>query len=605
MSVLLLAGCVALAVASGATAALLRPDSPFDAAVTFGVVAASGVVAVLLVAGLAGLLEPGVALALVALWAAGAVALLARSGRPWPRVPRPRARALLRSPWETSIVVLALLALAWQLLVAVVLPPFAFDALTYHLTTVATWVREGNLDPTPLSLCCARYPADAELQFAWPMLLGGGDALVGTVQVGFAALGALAVAGTARSAGLPAAVALAAGALFAVTPIVLVQAPTGYVDVVVAACALAAMHALVRYAATGAWQRLLVAGLATGLVLGTKGIGALWAIALTVAAIGLAVTARRRRARGGAGALAAFLVACLALGSFWYARNWIETGNPVYPFAVQAAGVHVFDGPLHVDDVLTVSDGPRRPAPVEVARSWAYDLRFWTNDGYDYQERHGGLGPLWWLALPLLAVLAVVLARRRSPVLLVLALTAVVFLLQPYRWWSRFTLVLAACGALAIVAAAAWAPRRWMRVALQAATLVLAVAGVALASREVDPAARAASLPARKVLSLVGAPAADRSLGRLFFGEYRFLDRVPDGATVAVDLRAPAVRFVYPLFGRDLSRRVVPAAASGPPPAGGWVVTGAGRPLDRSLLIDPRFRLVFSERGVRVYAPQP
>lgn len=605
LAVLLIAACAVLAAGAGLTTALLRPDSRLDGAITFGVVAAAGVAAPLLVAGNAGLLTPAAVLVLTLLWAVAAW-LLARRAHVVPRlaVGRPRPAALREHPWESAIVALAALALAWQLLVAVVLAPFAYDGLTYHLTTVATWLRAENLDPTPLSLCCARYPATAELMFAWPVLFLGHDALVDAVQVPFAALGALAVAGIARSAGLGRAPAAAAGGLFAVTPIVLVQAPTNYVDVIVAALVLAALHALVRYAATGAPARLAVAGLATGIVLGTKGTGIMWAVVLVVAALALVLVHRRHDTRGAVPAAAVFLVGCLALGSFWYARNWIETGNPVHPFRLEVAGQRIFDGPLRVDDVLTVSDGPRRSRPLEIVRSWAADLRFWGQASYNHQQRQGGLGPLWpWLGLPLLAPLAIVLARRRSPALLLLVLTAVVFAVQPYRWWSRFTIVLAAAGALAIVAAAVWAPRRWMRITVQAGALVLAVVGVAIASREVDPASRAQSLPAGDVLGLVGAPAAQRSAGRLFFGEYRFLERVPDDATVVVDLRAKAVRFVYPLFGPRHSRRVLPYDG-GPPPPGSWVVTGAGRALDLRLRTDGRFRPVPAARGVRVWAPR-
>ncbi|MEA2219189.1 MAG: hypothetical protein QOJ35_1815, partial [Solirubrobacteraceae bacterium] len=505
--------------------------------ITLAIVAAAGVVAVTLAAGAAGALTRGAVLALECAWALAAGAAVLRSGHGPPRPARARPESTgarwiqaqlagaRRHRWECAVVALAVCALCWQLLVALVLGPFAYDALTYHLTTVATWLQAGNLDPTPLSLCCARYPAGAELEFAWPVLFLGSDALVDTVQVGFAALGALAVAGIARSAGLAGAPAAAAGALFAVTPIVLAQAPTNYVDVVVAGCVLAALHALVRYATTGATQRLVVAGLATGLVLGTKGTGILWAAVLGGAALALVIARRRRSgAHGAAPAAAAFLACCLALGAYWYARNWIDTGNPFDPFRVQIGGVRIFDGPSRVSDVLTVSSGPPRSWPVEIVRSWASDLRFWSQGSYDYQQRQGGLGPLWpWLGLPLLPALAIGLARRRSPALLVLALAAVVLAIQPYRWWSRFTIVLAALGALAIVAAAQGAPRRWMRVGVRAAALVLALAGVALASREVDPAARAPSLAARDLVGLVGTPAARRSAERLFFGEYRFL----------------------------------------------------------------------------------
>ena len=199
---------------------------------------------------------------------------------------------------------------------------------------------------------------------------------------------------------------------------------------------------------------------------------------------------------------------------------------------------------------------------MQVARSWAHDLAFWRLDSYDYQQRLGGLGPLWpWLALPLLVPLAVVLVRRRSPVLLALACVAFVLLVQPYRWWARFTIPLTAIGALAI-AWAATAARRGpgCATASRAAALALALAGVACRATRSTRPPRADSLPARDLVGLIGAPAPERSVGRLFFAEYRFLERVPSDATVVVDLRAEPVRFVYPLFGPRHTRRVLPAA---------------------------------------------
>jgi len=605
-AVLLLSAGVLLAGASALTAWLLRPDSAVDAAVSFGVLAAAGAATVVLVAGAPGLLTPAVVLALQTGWAVVAGVAAWRRGLRLPRLPRLRLRIAKERPWAAAVVGLAVVALAWQLLVALVLPAYAFDALTYHLTTVATWLGEENIEPTPLSLCCAYYPANSELIFTWPALFGDADTFVDTVQIGFAALAALAVAGIARSAGLPAWAAAAAAGLFAVTPAVLTQAPTSYADVMVAACALAALHSLVRFAVTGAGQRIVVAGLAAGLVLGTKGTGIVWAGVLTATAIvliGGLWRADRISARAAGRAIAGFAVALAAIGGYWYARNAIETGNPVYPFRAELAGVRVFDGPLRVDDVLTQPEAAAaRPRPIQVIASWAADLDFWRQGSYDYQQRAGGLGPLWpWLGLPLLMALAVVLARRRSPAFIALAAAGLVLVVQPYAWWARFTIPLMALAAVAIAAGAAWAPRVWIRRTVMIAALVLAAAGVVLSSFEVDPAGRGRELSSFDVLGLIGEPPERRTVS-LFHSEYRFLGRVPEDAQVAVDLGAKAVRFVSPLFGRERRRDVVPAG-SGEPLAGAWVVTGAGRPLDQRLRRDRRFRLAFSERGVRAWAP--
>jgi hypothetical protein len=152
---------------------------------------------------------------------------------------------------------------------------------------VATWVQNGSLAPSPMNLCCGYYPANSDLLTAWPMVLLHNDALAGLVQVCAAVLGAVSVAGIARSAGPGAGQAAGAGAVFILTPAVLAQAPTSYVDVLLAAWVLAALHGLVRFAATARPSRLVVPALCAGLLAGTKGTGPVWALAVGLSVVGL------------------------------------------------------------------------------------------------------------------------------------------------------------------------------------------------------------------------------------------------------------------------------------------------------------------------------
>jgi hypothetical protein len=302
-------------------------------------------------------------------------------------------------------------------------------------------------------------------------------------------------------------------------------------------------------------------------------------------------------------AVAGLAVACLALGGWWYLRSLRETGNPLYPFQIEVAGRRVFDGPTTVSEVLTPPPrGAGRPWPVAVLASWASDLLPWRHGSYDYQQRDGGLGPLWaWLGAPLLLPLLIALRRQRTVLLTAVLPVLAVLLVQPYRWWARFTLPLAAVGALAVLVADERVRAGFARYALRAATSGLVLLGAVLVLVEVDPASRAAPLPAREVLALVGAPASERTVGRLFFPEYRFLDDVPADALVIADYEAPELRFVTPLFGRDFRRTVLPAD-HGPVPAEAWVVTAAGRPLDAAMAA-ARPGPAAEERGVRAWAP--
>jgi hypothetical protein len=605
-AVVLLLGMALVVVAATATTFLLRPEGRIDACITWGVVAITYVVATMLLLGVTGLLRPGLLLAAPAAEAIVAVAVLARRG--WPDVdvhallPRSSPR---QAPWEWALVALALLALGWQLLVALVLPPYAYDALTYHLTSAASWVQHGRIAPTPLSLCCAYYPGNAELPSAWLMVLHGRDALVGTVEIAAAVLGALAVAGIGRTAGLSRRGAVAAGALFLLTPAVLAQAPTPYVDVLQAALALCGLHGLARFAATARPSRLIVPALCAGLLIGTKGNGLLAAVGLVLSAAVIAIVHVRRgrlTGRWAGRAMAGMLGACVLLGGWWYLRNAIDKGNPMYPFELRVAGRTLFEGPLRVSDVLiSPPEGAGRPWPVAVVHSWVADLLPWRHGTYDYQQRSGGLGPLWsWLGL-LVIPLVILLWRRRSAALAAIVPIFAVFVVQPFHWWARFTLPLAAVGAIAVVFAAHSLRTGITRRALQVGVVGLALLGAVLVVAKVNPASRATPLPMSRVLGLVGASAPERSIGHLFFPEYRFLDELPDEATVVVDLDAPAVRFVYPLFGPRLQRTVVPAG-QGSPPDSAWVVTSRGRPLDDQL-VRSRAGPAFDEGGVRVWAP--
>ncbi|MET0687070.1 MAG: hypothetical protein ABW060_17250, partial [Solirubrobacteraceae bacterium] len=132
---LLVAGVLLLGLATWSTTALLRPADALDGAVTAGVVAAAGVAACMLVAGVAGVLHPGAVLALEAAWAAAAAAL---AGPPRLRRPRLRIAAAIRGePWAAALVALAVHALAWQAHVAHVLPPNANNTKTNHQTIAA------------------------------------------------------------------------------------------------------------------------------------------------------------------------------------------------------------------------------------------------------------------------------------------------------------------------------------------------------------------------------------------------------------------------------------------------------------------------------------
>jgi hypothetical protein len=462
-------------------------------------------------------------------------------------------------PWQLVLVVAAGAAMAWRLVLALVLPPFAYDALAYHLTAVAGWVQTGRIAPNPYALCCSRYPSNTEVLFAWPTVFLGRDTVTDTVQIVTALLGALAVAGLARAAGTTVQGAVTAAALFLLIPIVLTQANTNYNDVTIASMFLVALYFVSRFALSPRVAYALLGGVAAGFALGAKADGIVLAAA---AAVGMACVLARARALKGSSRFAAFggfAGAAVIVGGWWYVKNWIDVGNPVWPFRVDLLGTHVFAGTAKVHDYLTVPPGGGHNTVLDIARSWYQDLRFWTRSDYSYEERSGGLGPLWsWLGWAALAAVAIAALRRRHAlVLAVLLPVTLAFAFLPYRWWSRFTIYLAALGIVAVVLVLERIGKRRLYALAAAGVTVLALAGGALATWRLDPAGYGRKLSMPDVVSLAVHPSRPRTVGSLFFREFAWLEHVPPRATVAVEWDAPSIRFLYPLFGGRLERHVI------------------------------------------------
>jgi hypothetical protein len=154
----------------------------------------------------------------------------------------------------------------------------------------------------------------------------------------------------------------------------------------------------------------------------------------------------------------AIMKLCALPGAFWIVRNIVYTGNPLWPVEIKLAGHVVFAGVASMDEVLSTASNtpPQLAALGEVARVGRVWLQM-NGPAADFDDRLAGLGFAWPLfALPALIACMWAFARQRtaSPqaraLLLVLAMTAGCFVLQPLRWWPRYTLWLWGAGALAL-----------------------------------------------------------------------------------------------------------------------------------------------------------
>jgi hypothetical protein len=289
----LLAGYVMLVATTGAVTWLL---SPFDWVTPTGLTAAEAVLAV----------------------GAGVVWWL--RGRPLPSAVGASAEAatILRDPLTAAFVVVAAAGLAYELVLAVTVPPNNWDSLTYHLARVAAWRQQHGIHwiPNAPTARMNEFQPLAEQQILFLVVGSGTTALYALPQF-TAQLAILAgVYGAARLLGYGPLSVARGTALLAMLSLVALEATTAQNDLVAASLPAAAVLFLL----AGGPLETMLAGGAFGLGSGVK-------LTTTLALPVLVWLAWRAGRPAVARAAAGTAIGLLAAGGWGYVLNLANTGH--------------------------------------------------------------------------------------------------------------------------------------------------------------------------------------------------------------------------------------------------------------------------------------
>ncbi len=221
----------------------------------------------------------------------------------------------------------------------VLAPPLTFDALTYHLSKVAQWIHTGSLYLPDLPIKRVFWPSGMELLNAWWAVFPHHEILIEAPGLFFHALAIGAVWTIARNIGLGRRAAGLAAILFSVTPAIVVHGTTCLTDLPTAALLLYLL-ALWTFPAPNeetARRRLFVTFSAGCFAVGIKPTIAFMAPGIAITAIpvlrkqdALALRSLFKASR----TLWVLALAAAMLGSFWYIRNALRFGNPLYPVEI-------------------------------------------------------------------------------------------------------------------------------------------------------------------------------------------------------------------------------------------------------------------------------
>ena len=228
-------------------------------------------------------------------------------------------------------------------LVGALAPPagWEWDALSYHLAGPKTYLREGRVFYIPYDHH-TNFPFTLNMLFM--LMLSAGSVAAAKLVHWLCGLLLIASVDAFARRHLPrgATVGAVGAAILAGTPIILWEASVAYVDLATALFAWLSVYALVNAAQRvergDSVRWLIVSALLMGFALGTKMTClAFWGMGM-LGLLGWHRLAKGTWAKETIPHAALWGALSLLVGSVWYVKTWLYTGNPVYPFFYSLLG---------------------------------------------------------------------------------------------------------------------------------------------------------------------------------------------------------------------------------------------------------------------------
>lgn len=317
----------------------------------FALASFAGVVAVHLVPAGLGVLTRGTVLTAAVLGLAGASRL--RRVPPVPPDPPPASGQSHRWSWVIAAVAagtLAVYALAYLAESATVAVTH-IDFLSFTMPGLARWIQSGSVWQSTEFLPylpTGTYPNNGDTFLLAAVLPWRSDAFVRLLEYPLLAVIGCAVYALGRELGAARAHAtLLAATVLALRSVTITAVENVKPDTFMLATFATGLVFLLRHHRTSRGSDLVLAGVGLGLAFGSRWYGVSSVVVVVV--VWALRSALSRRALGAIVRQGAALVVLIALsGGFWFVRNWVVTGDPLFPLRVAPFGLTVFDAPPDV-----------------------------------------------------------------------------------------------------------------------------------------------------------------------------------------------------------------------------------------------------------------
>ncbi|MCX5695235.1 MAG: hypothetical protein NTW18_01015 [Candidatus Omnitrophica bacterium] len=238
------------------------------------------------------------------------------------------------------------------------------DGLQIYLSFPATWIKSGNLD-NPVNIFGASpilnakflqtsatsyYPINGQLFFAWLMLPLRSSFLANIGQAPFYITGIAVFYSILRKYDLNRTIALLSGFLWALIPNIFKQFRNGaQIDIICSVLVLLFFYTILLLKLNFTFKNVILFGISAGLLIGTKVINIVWFAAFlpfTCYVLFNGIKENKLTMSKVLNFTGVIALMVILFGGFIYIKNYIFTGNPLFPVSLKVFGVTIFNGLL-------------------------------------------------------------------------------------------------------------------------------------------------------------------------------------------------------------------------------------------------------------------
>lgn len=357
------------------------------------------------------------------------------------------------------LIVLCVVMVVLEVYIGYRIPELSWDGNTYHLPTVKFWETRGYIDwidTEYLIRSINGYPKGAEaIIFLFTTAINS-YSLSNIINILFIPLGMAGIMLIASMLGVPFIYSMLSGFLFILVPININQSITTYVDSAYASCAIFSIAILLD--AIFSQKNILsviMPGVALALAISIKssGIGLAGICGIVLVLDAFRVWKKNKKLINFLIPIAVLIIITIG-GGYWYIRNYIFTGSPVYPVGLTISNLVIFPGFSTSRAISEKINTPEillnLPGFLRVLYTWCQGFSQWPSSVRYYPDtRIGGLGFLWIIGcVPsiIYCLFATRKSERRWIFYLLTGIVSINFLLTPMNWWARYSVWIYALG---------------------------------------------------------------------------------------------------------------------------------------------------------------